>query len=72
MTILQLADGCLLADTLTETSGDIVWGNDSRHFYDVKVMPGTLQRAQVYRHHLGTAQQQDATIGGILCRQLSI
>jgi oligopeptidase B len=62
ISVLQLADGSLLADILTETSGDIVWGNDSRHFYYVKVMPGTLQRAQVYRHHLGTAQQQDMLV----------
>lgn len=60
--ILQLTDGCFLADTLTDTSGDIVWGNDSRHFYYVKVMPDTLQRAQVYRHHVGTAQQQDVLV----------
>ncbi len=60
--ILQLTDGCFLADTLTDTSGDIVWGNDNRHFYYVKVMPGTLQRAQVYRHHLGTDQQQDTLV----------
>lgn len=60
--VLQLSDGSLLADSLTDTSGDIVWGNDSRHFYYVKVIPGTLQRAQVYRHQLGTAQQQDILV----------
>lgn len=60
--VLRLTDGCWLADTLTDTSGEIVWGNDNRHFYYVKVMPGTLQRSAVYRHQLGTAQQQDTQI----------
>lgn len=62
ISVLQLADGCWLADKLTDTSGDIVWGNDSRHFYYVKVMPGTLQRSAVYRHQLGTSQLQDTLV----------
>lgn len=62
ISIINLVDGCFLADKLAHTSGEIVWGNDSRHFYYVKVIPGTLQRAQVYRHHLGTTQQQDSLV----------
>lgn len=60
--ILNMDDGQFLADVLTDTSGDIVWGNDSQHFYYVKVIPRTLQRGLVYRHQLGTSQQHDTLV----------
>lgn len=54
--------GQLLDDTLTGTSGSIEWGNDNKTVYYIKKDPQTLLGYQVFRHHLGDKQTDDALI----------
>lgn len=58
----DMKTGELLPDQITNTSGGIVWGNDGQHFYYIKRDPQTLLAYQVYRHKLGTEQQQDELV----------
>jgi oligopeptidase B len=50
-----------LPDTLTETSGSVVWGQDSSFFFYVRV-DDNHRPLQVYRHRLGTAQAEDVLV----------
>ncbi|MCC8428861.1 S9 family peptidase [Reyranella aquatilis] len=50
-----------LPDTLTETSGSVVWGHDSSFFFYVKV-DENHRPLKVYRHRLGTAQAEDVLV----------
>ncbi|AAV80917.1 S9 family peptidase [Idiomarina loihiensis] len=58
----NMKTGELLPDQIKNTSGDIVWGNDGQHFYYIKKDPETLLGYQVYRHKVGTEQQQDELV----------
>jgi len=58
----DMQTGELLSDRIADTSGSIVWGNDGQHFYYIKKDPQTLLGYQVYRHKLGTEQQQDELV----------
>jgi oligopeptidase B len=60
--IKNLTTGEYLKDTIEDTSGSIVWGNDNSFFYYIKKDLQTLLGYQVYRHVLGTEQSQDALI----------
>ena len=51
-----------LADTLTETEGQIVWANDNTTVFYVKKDLETLLGTQVYRHKLGTSQADDVLV----------
>lgn len=55
----DLASGKLLSDQLSGTSGRTMWGNDNKTVYYIKKDPQTLLGYQVYRHILGTPQQDD-------------
>jgi len=50
------------SDTISETSGGIVWANDNTHFFYVKKDPQTLLGYQVYRHKIGTTQADDVLV----------
>ncbi|WP_394176151.1 S9 family peptidase [Thalassotalea litorea] len=47
-------------DELTGTNGQIIWANDSNTVFYTKKDPQTLLGFQVYRHTLGTKQEDDA------------
>ena len=51
---LDLESGAWAADTLENTSGNLVWANDSKTVFYVRKHPKTLLPYQVYRHELGT------------------
>ncbi|MFN4015068.1 MAG: S9 family peptidase [Reyranella sp.] len=50
-----------LPDTLTETSGSVVWGRDGSFFFYVRV-DENHRPLKVYRHILGTAQTDDVLV----------
>jgi oligopeptidase B len=50
-----------LPDTLTETSGSVVWGRDSSFFFYVRV-DENHRPLKVYRHRLGTVQADDVLV----------
>ncbi|MGQ0581989.1 MAG: S9 family peptidase [Reyranella sp.] len=50
-----------LPDTLTETSGSVVWGLDSTFFFYVQV-DDNHRPLKVYRHRLGTSQSDDLLV----------
>ncbi len=50
-----------LPDSLTETSGSVVWGHDSSFFFYVKV-DENHRPLKVYRHRLGTTQAEDVLV----------
>ena len=50
-----------LPDTLTETSGSVVWGRDGSFFFYVRV-DENHRPLKVYRHRLGTAQADDVVV----------
>ena len=52
--IKNLVEDTYYPEVISETSGEIVWANDNKHFYYVKKHPITLLPYQVYRHTLGT------------------
>ena len=51
-----------LDDVLEGTSGSVVWANDNTHLFYVKKDLQTLLGYQVYRHELGTSQDDDVLI----------
>ncbi|TMP86028.1 oligopeptidase B [Pseudoalteromonas ruthenica] len=58
----DLATGELLSDTLTNTEGQVVWANDNQTVFYVRKDEQTLLGYQVFRHRLGTAQEQDVLV----------
>ena len=63
----SLADDKQLAgkqhdEVLENTSGNLVWANDSQTLFYVKQDAETLLPYQVYRHALGTPQSQDVLV----------
>jgi oligopeptidase B len=57
---LDLESGAWAADTLENTSGNLVWANDSKTVFYVRKHPKTLLPYQVYRHELGTDPAKDS------------
>ncbi len=51
-----------LDDVLTETEGQIVWANDNNSVFYVKKDVDTLLGTQVFRHTLGTPQEEDVLV----------
>ena len=51
-----------LDDVLEGTSGSVVWANDNTHLFYVKKDLQTLLGYQVYRHKLGTSQDDDVLV----------
>jgi oligopeptidase B len=60
--VKNLATGELLSDQLTGTSGAVEWANDNKHLFYVKKDLQTLLGFQVYRHVLGTPQEDDTLV----------
>ncbi|WP_234399067.1 MULTISPECIES: S9 family peptidase [unclassified Pseudoalteromonas] len=60
--IKDLQSGELLDDVLHECEGQVVWANDNRTLYYVKKDPQTLLGFQVFRHRLGSAQNDDELV----------
>ncbi len=56
--VKNLQTQSLFADTLAETSGEVVWADNSTLLY-VKKNVETLRDEQVYRHNLGKEQTAD-------------
>ncbi|GGB50752.1 oligopeptidase B [Oceanisphaera marina] len=54
--------GNVYDEVLENTSGNLVWANDSQTLFYVKQDEDTLLPYQVYRHTLGTPQEQDVLV----------
>ncbi|MGM5631556.1 S9 family peptidase [Apibacter raozihei] len=60
--IKNLLTGEILADRLENTTGNVVWANDNKTlFYSVQDSE-TLRSDKVYKHVVGTAQNEDVEI----------
>lgn len=59
---LDLASGNWASDKLENTSGNLVWANDSKTLFYVRKHPKTLLPYQVYRHELGTDPAKDQLV----------
>ncbi|CAM4242975.1 S9 family peptidase [Pseudoalteromonas byunsanensis] len=60
--VKNLETGELLSDELTGTQGGVIWANDNKTLYYVKKDPVSLLGTQVFRHTLGTSQEQDELV----------
>lgn len=60
--IKALESGELLADTLINTSGQVIWASDNKTLYYIAKDEQTLLGYQVYRHKLGTDQSEDELV----------
>ena len=60
--IMNLDTGEFYPEVIENTSGQIVWANDNKTLFYVRKHPTTLLPYQVYRHELGTSQDQDQLI----------
>ncbi len=49
-------------EVLTNTTGSVVWQNDSKAFYYVKKNPVTLRAEKVYKHYLGRPVEEDILV----------
>ncbi len=59
--IKNLVNGQLLEDEIQETSGSIVWAADDTFIY-VKKDVSSLRDYQIFRHILGTSQEEDVLL----------
>ncbi|MDN3378690.1 MULTISPECIES: S9 family peptidase [unclassified Pseudoalteromonas] len=57
-----ISDDCLRDDVLENTEGQVVWANDNQTVFYVKKDLKTLLGFQVYRHVLGTSQDEDILV----------
>ncbi|MCE2572141.1 S9 family peptidase [Motilimonas eburnea] len=53
LVLQDIATGDIIEHGPDDTSGDLVWGSDSQHYYYVKKHPHTLVPYQVWRHVVG-------------------
>ena len=60
--IKSLESDKLLEDTLENTSGQMVWANDNKTLFYIQKDPQTLRSDKVYRHILGTDQNDDVLV----------
>lgn len=60
--IKDLATGKLLSDKISNTTGSAVWANDNKTLFYTKQDPVTLRSHQIYKHILGTDQDQDILV----------
>lgn len=59
---IDLDSNKALRDTLINTTGNVVWANDNKTVFYIKKDPQTLLGYQVYRHKLGTTQDEDVLV----------
>ncbi|MBT4522550.1 MAG: S9 family peptidase [Halieaceae bacterium] len=60
--VKDMRSGELLSDTITGTSGSIMWANDNQTFFYINKDLQTLLGYQVFRHQLGTKQSEDVLV----------
>ncbi len=60
--IKDLTTGKLLSDKISNTTGSAVWANDNKTLFYTKQDPITLRSYQIYKHILGTDQDQDILV----------
>lgn len=60
--VLDLATGERLPDTIGNSSGEVVWANDSRTLFYIEKDPVTLLGYRVRRHALGSAPSADPIV----------
>lgn len=58
----DIATGEYLTDVLENTEGQVIWANDNKTVFYVKKDLNTLLGYQVFRHVLGTAQDDDVLV----------
>ncbi len=58
----NLQSGNHLSDEISEVSGNFAWANDGKSLFYTKQDPTTLRSFQIYRHLLGTSQEEDQLI----------
>ncbi len=49
-------------EVIYDTTGSVVWQNDSKAFYYVKKNPVTLRAEKIYKHYVGTPVEEDRLI----------
>jgi len=54
--------GLVLADTLTDVTGNLAWANDDATLFYSKQDPTTLRSHQIWKHRLGTVQSADELV----------
>ena len=60
--VKDLSTGQALPDTITGTSGNVVWADDNRTFFYVENDPETLLSTKVKKHVLGTDAKDDVLV----------
>ena len=60
--VKNLSRGEFTSDLIENTSGQIIWANDNKTLFYVRKDPVTLLPFQVYRHTMGTNQDQDVMV----------
>ncbi len=58
----DLERGKMLDDELTGTTGSVVWAQDNQTVFYSRKDPDTLRSYRIYRHRLGTDQNQDKLV----------
>ncbi len=58
----NLATGEILSDNLSNTSGSATWANDNKTVFYTTKDPETLRADKVYKHVLGTSQDDDVLV----------
>ena len=58
----SLSGDNIFSDTLIETQGSAVWANDNTYVFYIRKDPQTLLGQEVYRHKLGTDQDEDELV----------
>ena len=58
----NLATGEVLSDNLSNTSGSATWANDNKTVFYTTKDPETLRADKVYKHVLGTSQDEDVLV----------
>src|SRR5690606_5734012 len=58
----DLDTGEFLPDTVQAVTGNIVWANDNKTLFYSRQDPDTLRSFQIYRHVLGSKQEDDVLV----------
>ncbi|MBT0812595.1 S9 family peptidase [Litoribacter ruber] len=58
----DLSTGDFLADEIIEVTGNFVWANDNKTVFYSKQDQDTLRSFQIYKHTLGTSQEEDELV----------
>lgn len=60
--VKDLKNNEILEDKIENTSGDVVWAADNEHLFYITKDPQTLRECKVFRHKLGTSQEEDVLV----------